>query len=380
MASFLLDPGVIFLNHGSFGATPVEILAVQQDLRQRMEREPVDFLVRQLPGLLAAARERAARFVGARPQDLVFVPNATAGVGAVLRSLALRPGDELLTTNHRYNAVFQAMRREAGRAGARVLEARIPWPVQDPAALSQAVLAGIGPRTRLLVVDQITSPTGLILPVEDIVAGARARGVAVLVDGAHAPGQVELDLARLGADWWVGNLHKWVCAPKGAALLWTAPEHQGQARPPVTSHGADLGYHPEFDWPGTFDPTAWLAAPAAMDLHEAEGGPALRAAHHALVQAGRLLLSEALARPLPHPDDPRFYGSMAAISVGLPASQALALHTALWTQHRIEVPVSPFEDEAVLRISGFALYNRPEDYEALAAVLPGCVAALQVRG
>ena len=377
MATFLLDPSVTFLNHGSFGATPREVLDVQSALRLRMEREPVDFLTRQLPGLLAEARAALAPALGAQPDDLAFVPNATTGVAAVLSSIELGPDDELLTTTHRYNAVRCALERRAAQAGARLVEAPLPWPVSSPEALAAAVIRRLSARTRLLVVDHITSPTALVLPVADIVAAARARGVPVLVDCAHAPGQVPVDLDGLGADWWVGNLHKWLCAPKGAALLWAAPHRQAQTRPAVPSHGTGLGFREEFDWPGTFDPTAWLAAPAALALHEAMGGPALQAAHHALVRRGREVVAEATGLPLPHPDDPRLYAAMAAIPLEVGAEHTRAVHDALWARHRVEVPVTAHDGDAVLRISGFAPTNRPADYARLAEVLPEVLAEVR---
>lgn len=377
MPRFLLDPTATFLNHGSFGATPRELLAVQSALRAEMEHQPVDFLVRQLPARLAAARERLGALLGARADDLAFVPNATAGVAAVLGSVELAPGDEILTTNHSYNAVTQAIRRRARGVGARVVTARLPWPTPHPDALEAAVVQAITDRTRLLVIDQVTSPTALVLPAERIVAAARERGVLTLVDGAHAAGQLSVDLRALDADWWVGNLHKWLCAPKGAALLCTREHHQARTQPTIPSHGNGLGYREEFDWPGTFDPTAWLTAPAAADLHDAMGGEQLRADHHALVQRGREEIADAIGAPLPHPDDPALYAAMAALPLGLPADRALSVNQTLWAHHRIEAPVSPFEGQAVLRISGFAAYNTPADYTRLAQVLPKVLTELR---
>ena len=369
MVHFRLDPSVTFINHGSFGATPVEILERQAAWRERLERQPVDFLVRQLPGLLQAAREPVAALLGAAPEDVVFVRNATEGVGAVLASLDLPTGATLWTT-HRYNAVFQAMQRRAAGCGGRVEQIPLPWPVTDPAALLEAVATHLPAGADLLVIDHITSPTGLVLPIEEIVALARSRGVPVLVDGAHSAGQLAVDLGALGADWWVGNLHKWLCAPKGAAVLWTRRDRQGDTHGLVTSHGYREGYALEFDWPGTFDPSAWLCADAAVALHERLGGAAFRAANHALVRTGRALLSDTTGLPSPHPDDPRLYGSMAALPLGLPEADAEALNRHLWTTHRIEVPVSPFQGDSVLRISGFSAYNTPDDYAHLARVLP----------
>jgi isopenicillin-N epimerase len=231
----------------------------------------------------------------------------------------------------------------------------------------------------LLIVDAVTSPTGLVLPVPEIVAAARERGVLVLVDGAHAPGQLPVDLGTLAPDWWVGNLHKWLCAPKGAAVLWSAPRHRARTTAAVPSHGSGLGYHDEFDWPGTFDPTAWLTIPAALDLHAALGGEALQARNHALVQTGRQVLAAATGRPLPHPDDPSLYAAMASLALGLPERLAEPLNRHLWQSHRIEVPVSPLGGDCILRISGFAGYNTHLDYERLAAVLPGAIDAVSRR-
>jgi isopenicillin-N epimerase len=369
MATFLLDPDVTFLNHGSFGATPVELLQRQEVLRREMEREPVEFMVRSLPGHLARARARAARFLGADTADLAFVTNATAGANAVLGSLRLQPGDELLTTDHVYNAVRNAMLREAARAGARVVEVHVPFPLERPEQVTEAVIAGFGPRTRLLVLDQITSPTGMVWPMADILAAARAAGILTLVDGAHAPGQVPVDLNGLGADFWVGNLHKWLCAPKGAALLHVARAHQAWVHPPVISHGFGGGLHAEFDWPGTFDPTAWITAEAAFDLHEAEGGAELRAANHALVRRGREVVADLVGGRLPYPDDPALYGSMAAILLDGPPDAWSHIHDRLIDAHRVQVPIISWGGHLLVRISGFALYNRPDQYERLGHAL-----------
>jgi isopenicillin-N epimerase len=374
VATFQLDTDVCFLNHGSFGACPVELLDEQDRLRRRVEREPVDFLVRQLPGLLGEARSAVSGFLGTRPEQLAFVRNATTGVNAVLGSLELRPGDELLTTDHRYQAVRNAMERVAKRAGARVVEAEVPYPLASPDQVYDAVAAGFSERTRLLVVDWITSATALILPIQRLVELARSRGVPVLVDGAHAPGQVDVDLSVLGADFFTGNLHKWLCAPRGAAVLAVAPQWVPRIHHPVTSHGYGEGLHAELDWVGSDDPTPWLCAPMAIAMHQAMGGAALRERHHTLVQAGRVVVAEALTVELPHPDDPSMYGAMAVIPLpdGFgPATLdgALSLNRRLFEQHRVEVPIICWFGRLWVRISGFAAYNRPEDYGRLAEAL-----------
>jgi isopenicillin-N epimerase len=372
---FLLDRDVTFLNHGSFGATPAPVRAAQDAWRAELEREPVDFLARRLPALLDAARAEAAGLVRADPGCLAFVPNATTGVNAVIDSLPLAPGDEILTTDHRYEAVRNALERRARRHGARVVEAPLPYPEICEDAVVASVTAAFSPRTRLLVVDSITSPTALVLPVARLVDAARTRGVPVLVDGAHAPGHIDVDLGALGADWWVGNLHKWICAPKGAALLWAHPDRAAGLEAPVTSHGWGQGLHAEFDWPGTHDPSARLASAEAVRWWRAQGGPALAARHQALACAARPVLAEAAGLDLPPPPPASMQGAMHTLPLdGVPAERAPELWNALFAEHRIEVPVLPWGGRTWLRYSAFALYNSLDQYarlgEALRALLP----------
>ncbi len=270
-ARFALDPDVAFLNHGSFGACPREVLRVQEELRARMERQPVRFLARELPALLDDARVPLAAFVGTAPERLAFVHNATAAVNAVLRWLPLSPGDELLTTDHVYNACNNVLREAASAAGARVVTARVPFPLPDDDAVVDAVLAAVTPRTRLCLLDAVTSPTALVFPVARLVRVLRERGVETLVDAAHAPGQVPLDVDAIGAAWLTGNCHKWMFAPKGAGFLAVRADKLEVTRPAVISHGANAPvgersrFRLEFDWIGTTDPTPWLAVPAAIE-------------------------------------------------------------------------------------------------------------------
>lgn len=373
---FFHDPTITFLNHGSFGSTPQPLLEAQNALRAQMEAEPVRFMMRELPALLNEARQAAATFLGGDPAELAFVTNATTGVNAVLASFPdLGPGDELLTTSHVYGAVWQTLRHKARQTGCSLVMAPIPLPIANPGRIIDAVVGAMGPRTRLLVLDQITSPTAMVWPVEPILEAARARGIPVLLDGAHAPGHIPVDLGALRPDFWVGNLHKWLCAPKGCAVLHVDRRHQGWLHSPSISHLYEGGLHAEFDWPGTFDPTAWLCAPAAIALHEAMGGAHLRAAHFALARQGAEIVAEAVGTALPIGHD-SLVGAMALIS--LPADPALAprIKDALLDQHHIEVPIIAWDGHLFVRISAFSAYNRVEHYQHLAAALPQVLAAL----
>jgi isopenicillin-N epimerase len=374
--AFSLDPSWDFLNHGSFGACPTVVREAQRRVNDELEAQPVRFLVRELPDRLDALRLRFGAWLGADPAGLCFVPNATTAVAAALSAAPLRPGDRILTTTHRYNAVRRALDVLAAERGAVVDEAPLPARVSDPAQLIAALFDRVRPETRLLVVDQITSPTALRLPVERICAEARARGLLTLIDGAHAPGHVPVDLGLMGPDWWLGNLHKWLCAPRGAALLWVAPAHRASTHHPVPSHGRDLGLHQEFDWPGTFDPSPWLAAETALALHEAWGGPALMEDHAELAASARALLCAALGVEPPVGEAPGLRCAMAAVPLPLPPEAAMPLHHALH-EARFELPVQGVLGGCWLRVSAFAAYNRLEQFERLAALLPGLVDRLR---
>ncbi|MHB1845659.1 MAG: aminotransferase class V-fold PLP-dependent enzyme [Deltaproteobacteria bacterium] len=389
-----LDPEVAYLDHGCYGACPRPVLAAQAELRARMEREPVRFLSRELPALLDRARGELALFLGADPDDLAFVSNATEGVATVLASLPLRDGDELLTTDHAYNACRNALDRIAARTGAKVVVAQVPFPLRRPEEIADAVLSAVTPRSRLALLDHVTSPTALVFPLETLVPALRARGVETLVDGAHAPGQLPLSLGSLGAAYYTGNCHKWLCAPKGAAFLHVRRELQPSIRPLQTSHGANSPrvdrsrFRLEFDWRGTADPTPWLCVPEALRFIEGlrpGGWPAHVAENHSLALRARARLCETLGIAAPCP--PELLASMA--SVPLPAAPGpfdpLApepLREALW-QRGIDVPVFPWAGGGValpfgrlLRVSAQA-YVEPGDLDrlcaALARLLPSAV-------
>jgi isopenicillin-N epimerase len=380
---WLLDPEIRFLNHGSFGACPRVVLELQSELRARLEREPVFFFLRELEGLLDEAREQVAAFVGVRPEDMGFVRNATTGVNAVLRSLRLEPGDEILVTDHGYNACTNVARHVAERSGARVVVAKIPFPLASEDEVVAAVLDAASDRTRVAVLDHVTSPTGLVLPIARLVRALDERGIDTLVDGAHAPGMLDLDVGAIGAAWYTANFHKHTCAPKGAAMLWARADEQADLHPAVISHGYNSQrprkrWLEEIDWQGTDDPTPWLCVPAALRFVGSlvEGGwPAVRARNRALALRGREILCTALDVPVPAPES--MIGTLAAVPLwdgdGAPPSSALyadPLQVALLDEDRIQVPMPPWPGppKRLVRISAH-LYNRVEEYEALAAAL-----------
>jgi isopenicillin-N epimerase len=378
---WFLDPSITYLNHGSFGATPRVVLERQSEYRAQMEREPVRFFVRELEPLLDEARQALAAFIGADAAGLAFVPNATAGVNAVLRSLDLDKFDELLVTTQEYNACRNALDYVAGLAGAKVVVVDVPFPIESADVIVERVMEKVTDRTRLLLIDHITSQTGLIVPVERLVRELAARGIDTLIDGAHAAGFLPLDLRAIGAAYYTGNLHKWVCAPKGAAFLYVRENRRRGVRPTAISHGANATrqdrsrYLLEFDWTGTFDPTAWLCVPAALAFMESHGGwPEVMRRNHALALLARDLLCDTLGIRPPAPD--AMLGAMAALPIpdAMPNADPWLFGDPLMDKllfaHGIEVPIVPWPQppKRLLRISA-QLYNELADYEKLAAAL-----------
>ena len=386
---WLLERDVSYLNHGSFGACPDPVLEAQRVWRERLEAHPVRFLDRELEHHLDEARHRVGAFLRADPDGLAFVPNATTGVSTVLGSLRFRAGDELLAGDHEYNATLNALRAAAARDGARVVIVPLPFPIRDPSQAVEAYLNAVTDRTRFALVSHVTSPTALVLPVEAIVRELDRRGVDTLVDAAHAPGMIEVDVGRLGAAYWTGDGHKWLCAPRGSGILHVRADLRDRIHPLVVSHGANAerAHRPrfrlEFDWPGTVDPTPHLSLPAAIryvgGIHD-DGWSGLMAANRALARHARDALCAALGVRAPAPDD--MLGAMAAVPLpGLAATAPAAerLQADLRDEDGIEVPVIPFpvaaaRDDGVgpsqllVRVSA-QVYNRPEEYDALAAVL-----------
>ncbi len=383
-AHWTLDPSVAFLNHGSFGACPRAVLQAQQQLRDQMEANPVRFLTRELTPLLDASRARLAALLHTASQNLVFVHNATTAVNAVVRSLDLRRGDEILTTSQDYNACRNALKEAARRANARVVIATAPFPLRDEEQIIEAALARITKRTRLAMIDHITSSTALIFPIERLVRELENRGVETLVDGAHAPGMVPLDLDALRPSYYTGNCHKWLCAPKGSAFLFARPDRQKGLMPTTVSHGYAKPwphrclFHTRFDWVGTIDPTPWLCVGNAIEFCESllPGGlPALMARNHQLVVEARRLLCASLDIEPPCPEE--MLGAMATLPLPAapesgsdPLYRLDTLHVTLYKKYKIEVPVMRWgkPKRRWFRISAQA-YNSLTDYERLATAI-----------
>jgi isopenicillin-N epimerase len=367
-----LDPGFLTVNHGSFGATPRGVLAVQGEWRRRMEAQPSRFMAQELPDALRDAAATLAAQLGIDQLGLAFVANATEGCNAVLRSLDLAPGEEILLLSHGYGAVRKAAAHVADRVGARLAEVPLPFPRPTEAAVLAALEAAISPRTRLAVLDHITSPSALVLPIAEMVALCRARSVPVLVDGAHAPGQVPLDLCAIGADWYTGNAHKWLFAPKGCAFLAAAPGRRDTTHPAVISHGYGHGFAASFDWTGTRDPTAFLSIGAALAAHAALGGPALMARNAALAAEAGALLAERLGTEVGAL--PGMQGAMAVVRLPRDgtAADALALRSRLFALGT-DAPIVAIGGALWVRISAQA-YNAIGDYVRLGDLLAQALA------
>ena len=343
-----LDPAITFLNHGSFGSCPTPVREAQDAWREEMEARPIQFLWRDLPRRLDEVRLELGAFLNADPEGFAFLPNATTGVNTVLASLRFSPGDELLTTNHEYNATINALRFAAARDGATAVIADVPFPIDDPAQVVARVLDVVTPRTRIALLSHVTSPTGIIFPIGDLVRELEGRGIATIVDAAHAPGMVPIDLDALGASYWAGNMHKWLCAPKGSAVLHVRDDRRAEIHPLVISHGMNdrrtdrTRFRAEFDWLGTVDPSPYLCIPAALRFCESlmpGGWRDLMAANRELALRGRDLLCDRLDTTPPAPDS--MIGSLAAVPIRLPLDddEIERFQRALAEEDRIEVPV-----------------------------------------
>lgn len=376
-----LDPEVTFLNHGSYGACPAKIQMRQQELRQELEREPVRFMAHRT-SMFDRSRKRLARFLGAPASDLALVPNATHGVNAAIQSQRWKAGDQVLVTDHEYNACRNALDHVAARWGAEVVVVSIPFPLASADEVVERMLAAVTKRTVFCLIDHITSPTALVLPLERLVPELQAKGIRVLIDGAHAPGQIEVDILALGPDYYTGNLHKWPCAPKGCAFLYVKPELQEHTHPAVISHGynADTSrrsrFLQEFDWTGTFDTTAWACIADVLDFMEElmDGGwEAIRTRNHALALWAREMLSAEFETELPAPES--MIGTMASVVLpkGLAdnvAKRGKSLYATLQEDWGIQIPVIPVPepDAWSVRLSAH-VYNTEDDYRKLASAI-----------
>jgi isopenicillin-N epimerase len=376
LAHWTLDPAITYLNHGTVGVVPRRVQVAQQAIRDEIERQPARYVVRELadvgefqlrmPPRMRTAAAAVASFVGGRPEDLAFVDNATTGCNAVLRSMAFAPGDEILVTDHGYGAVAKAAHYAAGRAGATVVTAALPFAGVTPDAIVAAIESALTARTKLLIVDHVCAPSALILPVAEIATRCRARGVGVLVDGAHALGALPLDIPKLGVDFYTGNLHKWAMAPRPSGILWAAPARQKELHPTVISWGYGMGMSAEFDMLGTRDPSAWLASPEGIAFMHDLGLEAMREWNHRLVWDAARTLTERWGTKIPAPES--MYGSMVTIPLperfGTTREAAAKLKDALLFDENIEAQVQGSKGGASVRLAA-QVYNEPADFEKL---------------
>ncbi|MFL5732602.1 MAG: aminotransferase class V-fold PLP-dependent enzyme [Chloroflexia bacterium] len=372
---FLLRPGMAFLNHGSFGACPEPVFSVYQAWQRELEAQPVEFLGRRLNDLLAEARAKLGAFIGADASNLVFITNATHGVNIVARSLELRPGDEVLATDHEYGACDRIWRFLCARGGAHYVRMPIPLPLLGDEEMLEALWSGVTEHTKVIFLSHITSPTALIFPVAQICKRAREEGILTVIDGAHAPGQIDLSLEELGADFYTGNCHKWLCAPKSAGFLYAAPEQQPILQPLVVSWGWESEtpgpsrFIDHFSWVGTADPAAYLSVSAAIDFQREHNWPAVRQACHRLAAwaRGRTQDDGLLAiAGLPPIAPEEHFAQM--FSIELAPGSIDRLGTRLWDDYSVEVPLVRWNNREFVRVS-IQAYNSSQDVERLGEAL-----------
>ncbi len=368
---YLLQPGIAYLNHGSFGACPRPVFETYQRWQRELAAQPVEFLGRRLHGLLADAREQLAAYVGTDADNLVFVPNATHAMNIVARSLRLAPGDEVLGTDHEYGAVERTWRFICEQAGAHYRSQHIPLPVASPEGLIDHLWQGVTERTRVIAVSHITSPTALIFPIAAICQRAAAQGILTVIDGAHAPGQIDLHLDTLQADFYTGNCHKWLCAPVGAGFLYARPDRQPLLHPLVVSWGwqaqnpGPSPFQDYFEWTGTSDPSAYLSVPAAIAFQKQHDWPQVRAVCHALAAWARERVAALTGLEHICPDSPEWWGQMCTVPLPISSSAAAEqLKQALWERYQVEVPIVEWQERFFVRVS-IQAYNSPGDIDRL---------------
>jgi len=371
-ALFLLRSDVVFLNHGSFGACPRPVFDAYQSWQLELERQPVEFLGRRFNDLMRTARESLAAFLGADSDDLVYVPNATTGLNIIARSLPLQPGDEVLSTDHEYGALDRTWRFVCQRRGAHYINQPLLLPLESVEQVVEALWAGVTARTRVLFMSHVTSPTALILPVAELVRRARRAGILTVIDGAHAPGQIPLNLEALGVDFYAGNCHKWMCAPKGAAFLYARREAQPLLQPLVVSWGwqsekpGPSRFIDEQEWQGTRDIAAYLAVPTAIAFQTEHHWPRVQHDCHELARAARRAIGDLTGLDPMHPDSLDWYAQM--VSVPLPPCDADILERRLYDEFAIEVPIITWQGRQSVRVS-IQGYNTQADVDALVAAL-----------
>jgi isopenicillin-N epimerase len=380
---FLLREDVTFLNHGSFGACPRPVFEAYQRFQLELEQEPVDFLGRRLTELMKVPRVALGAFLGTSSENIVGVVNATAGLNIVAQSLELNEGDEIVTTDHEYSALEKTWAYVARRTGAKIVVVNVPMPFVSEEAFSGAILDAFTERTKVLFLSHITSPTALLFPIEPVIAEARRRGIWSVIDGAHTPGHIDLDLDALGADFYSGNCHKWMMTPKGSAFLYARPELQALLNPLVISHGwtaqskqpgakGAFGNSPfidEIEMQGTRDPSAMLAIPSAIAFRTEHDWAEVQRHCSALAQETARRLGELTG--LPSLSTPEFSAPQ-MVAMPIPECDAQEIHKLLWERYKIEIPVFRWQDTCIVRLSVQGYNNRPQmDYllEALSELL-----------
>ncbi len=374
-----LEPGTTYLNHGSFGPSPTRVQAVREEWSRKLERNPMDFFVRKLGDQFDAACSELANFLNAPAENLIFVPNASAGMNIVANNVPLAAGDEVLINDHEYGSVLRLWRSVCRKVGAEVTPCRMPDQWNSPLDLVEALFERVTPRTKLIVVSHITSITATIFPVQQMIAQARQRGITICVDGPHAPGMIDVNLRQLDPDYYTASCHKWLSAPFGSGFLYVRSRHKQGLQPYLTSWGRNfMGQDPswkdEFQWPGTFDPAAYFAVPEAIRFLKEVGLKRFREQTHALAQYARKQIEALTQLPALVPDDINWYGSMITLPFEvLPESDAHPsdshpLQKWLWESHRIEIPIVRWRNQACVRVSCH-LYNTPDDIDKLVAAL-----------
>ena len=372
-SEWLLSDKITFLNHGSFGALPKCVFDEQTEWRRRIEHDPVEIISRRRLALQDQSKNAIGSWLNMRPDDFGFVVNATDGINAVLRSLRFRPGDELLTTAHVYNAVRKAMRFVAEQSDATYREIDVPLPVASPEQVLDCVTRGLTQKARLLVIDHVTSPTALVFPVKEITSECTRRGIEVLTDGAHAPGMLPLDVPSIGATYYTGNLHKWAAAPKGTGFLWVHPKRQSDIHPLIVSHHYGEGFLPEFGWQGTRDLAAWLSAPRGLKFMAELGWERIMQHNHQMATWVQQMLCQRWGVEPISPLDGRMLGSMATVRLpgrlsSMTEPEVMSLQQRLHTDFKLEVPIMQWGGQCLVRPC-CQVYNTPDEFERLADVV-----------